>query len=70
MEQLGLGSLDPLKAAAGDDKPTSSSGPATLLVLAMAALELHLKKESNLTHFDTSFAFSFLAFLFWAPLLC
>jgi hypothetical protein len=24
MEQLGLGSLDPLKAATGDDKPTSS----------------------------------------------
>ena len=43
MDQLGLGSLDPLKADAGDDKPTSYSGPATLLVLAMAALELRLK---------------------------
>ena len=41
MEQPGLGSLDPLKAAAGDDKPTSYSGPATLRVLEMAALELH-----------------------------
>jgi hypothetical protein len=64
MEQLGLGSFNPLKAAAGDDKPTSSSGPATLLVLAMAALELHLKNTYNLINFDTSFAFSFLSFFF------
>ena len=64
---LGLGSLDPLTTAAGDDNPTYSSG-CTLLVLAMAALELH--NEPNSTHFDTSFACSFLAFLFWAPLLC